>query len=107
MIIVKVSYTVKQEFVRQNQENINLFLKDFQEMNNDDYRYSVYSCQDGKTFFHLSHYKNEEIKKGLLNVESFKYFQRQRDASGLEMQPQIEVLQLTGSSHNILNELNA
>jgi hypothetical protein len=98
MIIVKVTYTVKQEFSSQNQENINLFLKDFQQMNNDDFQYTVYLLENGKTFVHLSHYKNEEIQKALLAVESFKSFQKQRDDNGLEKKPQIEVMKMIGSS---------
>ncbi len=103
MIIVKVTYTVKQKFVLQNQENINSFLKDFQKIDSVDFRYTVYLSEDGKTFVHLSHYKNEEIQKVLLAVESFKYFQKQRDESGLESKPDIELMQLLGSSKDIFN----
>lgn len=57
MIIVKITYTVKQEFVAQNQYNIHAFMKDFKEMDNTGFWYIVYLCDDGKTFVHLSHYK--------------------------------------------------
>ena len=103
MIIVKVNYTVKQEFAAQNQENILLFLQDFQQMNHPDFRYNVYLGADGKTFTHLSHFKHEAIQQIILNVPSFKYFQQQRDNSGLEVQPQIEVMDLVGSSACIFN----
>lgn len=104
MIVVKVTYTVKPAFVLQNQVNINLFMKDFQQLNNNDFRYTAYLCNDGKTFVHLSHYKNEEIQKTLLNIENFKSFQQQRDESGLEATPEIEVMKLIASSHDLFSE---
>lgn len=39
MIIVKVTYTAKADFVSKNQENINEFLIDFKKINSDDFRY--------------------------------------------------------------------
>lgn len=103
MIIVKVTYTVKPYFVQRNQENINLFMVDFKKLNTDDFRYVSYLCGDGKTFVHLSHYKNEEIQKHLLQVPSFLSFQKLRDESGLEGSPQIEVMQLVASSQDLFN----
>lgn len=103
MIIVKVTYTVKPDFVQKNQDNINLFMVDFKKMNINDFRYVAYLCGDGKTFVHLSHYNNEGIQKKLLQVPSFLSFQKQRDDSGLEGSPQIEVMQLVASSQDLLN----
>jgi quinol monooxygenase YgiN len=104
MIIVKVTYTVKPDFVQKNQENINLFMVDFKKLNTNDFQYVSYLCGDGKTFVHLSHYKNEEIQKQLLQVPSFLDFQKQRDASGLLGKPEIEVLELVASSREFFNE---
>ena len=104
MIIVKVTYTVKPDFVKKNQENISLFMADFKKMNTNNFQYVSYLCEDGKTFVHLSHYKNEEIQKQLLQVPSFLYFQKQRDASGLLGKPEIEVLELVASSREFFNE---
>ena len=39
MIIVKVTYTVKPDFVIKNQESINAFLKDFKKIKSNDFRY--------------------------------------------------------------------
>lgn len=103
MIIAKVTYTVKPEFVEKNHENINLFMADFKKMNSNDFRYTAYLCADGKTFVHLSHYQNEEIQKQLLDVPSFKSFQKQRDDSGLEISPKIEMMQLVETSFHIFN----
>ena len=103
MIIVKVSYTVKPEFVQKNQENINLFMIDFQKMDSNDFRYHVYLADDGKTFVHLSHFINEDIQKQVLAVPSFLEFQKQRDASGLNNTHKLELLSLVAASSSILN----
>lgn len=104
MIIVKVSYTVQSAFVQQNQENINLFMVDFKKMNTNEFRYFSYLCEDGKTFVHISHFQNEEIQNRLLQTPSFVSFQKQRDDSGLENLPQIEVMQIMASSHETFNQ---
>ncbi|SFF00854.1 hypothetical protein SAMN05518672_11427 [Chitinophaga sp. CF118] len=104
MITVKVTYTVKSAFISQNQENINLFMDEFRKIGSKDFRYTVYLCEDGKTFVHLSHYQNEEIQKYLLNVPSFKLFQKQRDESGLEGAPQIDVMKMAASSNDIFSQ---
>jgi hypothetical protein len=99
MKTVKVTYTVRSEFVPTNQANINSFMKDFRKLNNADFRYIVYLCEDGNTFMHLSTYANDEIQNRVLDVESFKSFQRQRDESGLEGPHKIEMLTFVASSH--------
>ena len=104
MIIVKVTYTVKPDFVNKNKENIQLFMEDFQKLNANDFRYTIYSCEDGKTFVHLSHYKNEAIQKQLLEVPSFLSFQKQRDESKLELAPTIETMRLVSASTSIFDE---
>lgn len=102
MITVKVTYTVKSDFVQQNQENIQLFMVDFKKMNSNEFRYVSYLCNDGKTFVHLSHYENEEIQKRVLQTSSFLAFQKQRDESGLEGSPEIQVMTIVESVHPIL-----
>lgn len=94
---VKVTYTVKASFVAKNMENIQTFINDLQKMNNDGIRYSIYLAEDGKTFTHLSLYKDEVAQQTFLEMESFKAFQEQRDASGLEAEPSIEVLNLVAA----------
>lgn len=101
MIIVKVTYTVKQEFVAENRDNISAFMKDFREMDNTGFRYNVYLCEDGKTFVHLSHYNYEDVQKQVLAVKSFLYFQQQRDNSGFEIEPKVEMMKLISSSRDI------
>ena len=98
MITVSVSYTVKPEFVETNKANIDLFLEDFKKMNSDDFRYTVYLKEDGVTFVHFSSYNNEEIQNKILNVPSFKLFQKKRDESGLDGSHKVSVLNYVGSS---------
>jgi hypothetical protein len=102
MITVKVTYTVNPEFVEANKNNISRFLNDFKKLNPSDFRYNVYLQEDGTTFLHFSTYKNEEIQKQILNIPSFKYFQEERDKSGLNDTHKLEVLSYVGSSFDIL-----
>ena len=101
MIIVKVTYTVKVDFVQKNQENINDFLKDFKKIKSNDFRYIVYIGDDKKTLTHISMYQNEAIQKELLAVQSFKSFQQQRNNSSLEISKNIEIMELAGASYDI------
>jgi hypothetical protein len=94
---VKVTYTVKASFVAKNKENIGAFINDLQKLNNEGIRYSIYLGEDGKTFTHLSLYKDEIAQQIFLEMDSFKAFQEQRDASGLEVEPNIELMNLVAS----------
>lgn len=71
MIAVKGTYAVNKHFVDQNIKNINLFLKDFGPLNNDNFKYSIYLMEDKKTFVHLSEYKDEIAQQELLSVPTF------------------------------------
>ena len=98
MISVKVTYTVNPDFVAQNKTNIKIFLEEFKKLNPSDFKYDVFLCDDGITFLHLSSYKNEEIQNYILNVPSFKNFQKERDESGLDNSHKFEMLKHIGSS---------
>jgi hypothetical protein len=104
MIAVKVTYTVKPGFVQKNQENIRMFMADFKEMDPAEFRYQVYLLEDGVSFLHLSHFKNEEVQKQVLSVPSFKLFQRLRDESGLNDSHRIETMNVVEFSSTIFNE---
>ncbi|GHC60564.1 hypothetical protein [Ulvibacter litoralis] len=101
MITVKVTYTVKPDFVQKNQENINLFMTDFKKwtlMNSA----TVPMCVE--TAKHLFTYlitKMRTFKKKMLQVPSFLSFQKQRDESSLEGLPEIEVMEVVASSYDI------
>ncbi|UHO39157.1 hypothetical protein H5J24_03185 [Chryseobacterium capnotolerans] len=93
MINVMVSYTVKPEFVSSNKANIQKFLEDFKNLDQSVFEYKVFVKEDGVTFLHYSNYINEEVQHEVLNVPSFKEFQRLRDESGLNDSHKVELLQ--------------
>lgn len=93
MINVLVSYTAKPEFVSQNKGNIHKFLEDFKNLDQSAFEYKVFVKEDGVTFVHYSNYINEEIQYKVLNIPSFKEFQRLRDESGLNGSHKVEILQ--------------
>lgn len=99
MISVIVTYTVKPEFVEQNKQHIQQFLKDFKALDTSGFEYNVYTKEDNLTFVHHSTYKDEKIQTEVLNVPSFKEFQRLRDESGLNGSHTVEVLNLVGSTN--------
>ncbi len=103
MISVIVTYTVKPEYVEQNKQHIQQFLNDFKKLDTSLFEYNVYTKEDKLTFVHQSVYKNKDIQTQVLNVASFKEFQRLRDASGLNGTHRVEVLNLVGSTHQTHN----
>ncbi|MDH6250707.1 cell fate (sporulation/competence/biofilm development) regulator YmcA (YheA/YmcA/DUF963 family) [Chryseobacterium sp. H1D6B] len=93
MINVIVTYTVQPEFVSENKANIHKFLEDFKTLDQSAFEYKVYLKEDGVTFMHYSKYSNEEVQHEILNIPSFKEFQRLRDESGLNNSHQADFLQ--------------
>lgn len=93
MINVIVSYTVNPDFVSENKANIQNFLNDFKNLDQETFEYKVFVKEDGITFVHYSNYINEEVQHEVLNVPSFKEFQRLRDESGLNGSHKVEILQ--------------
>lgn len=93
MINVIVTYTVQPEYVSENKTHIQKFLDDFKNLDQETFEYKVYVKEDGVTFLHYSNYINEEVQHEVLNVPSFKEFQRLRDESGLNGTHKVEILQ--------------
>lgn len=98
MINVIVSYTVSKDFVSTNQQNIERFLYDFNDLDQREFSYRVLLKEDGKTFVHLSKYATESIQNKLLHIPSFLDFQKQRDESREDIRQKIEVCTFVGSS---------
>lgn len=73
--------------------NIKKFLEDFKQLDQSKFEYKVYLKEDGITFLHYSNYENEGVQHEVLNVPSFKEFQRLRDESGLNGSHQVNFLQ--------------
>jgi hypothetical protein len=103
MKIVKVTYTTKIDFSEQNQNNIKNVMTDLQSLNHQGINYNACLSADNKTFIHTAFFKSDEDQKILNELPSFKYFQEQLKASGLEVTPKQELLSLISSSNNIFN----
>lgn len=101
MKIVKVTYTVHPGFVATNQENVKKFVNDIEALNNPAIRYISYLGSDGKTFTHIATFDNDEAQKQFLDLPSFKSFQQQRNASGLEAAENLEVINLVAASYKL------
>jgi len=101
MKIVNVTYTTKAEFAEQNQTNIKTVMADLQQLKYPGINY--YSClaPDSKTFIHTAFFNSDADQKLLNDLPSFKYFQEQLKAGGLEIPPKQDLLTLVGSSVNI------
>ena len=103
MKVVKVTYTTKIDFSEQNQNNIKNVMTDLQSLNHQGINYNACLSTDNKTFIHTAFFKSDEDQKILNDLPSFKIFQEQLKASGLEVSPKQELLYLVGSSTNIFN----
>ncbi len=65
--------------------------------------YNVCLSADNKTFNHTAFFNSDEDQEILNDLSSFKIFQAQLKASGPEVLPKQELLQLVGSSTSIFN----
>lgn len=101
MIVVKVTYTVKDAYENTNKEMIQAFLADFKQLDNSQFLYTVLQTEDEQTFIHTSQYKNKDIQQTLLNTPSFLRFQKQRDEN-LASEPKIEFLKYVGASREVI-----
>ena len=100
MKLVKIQYTVKEEFVPQNKANIKALTDSIRDLGRSDIKHTVYLLTDGKTFLHLAQYENAEAQDVLHNLPAFKYFSREREAH-IEVPPHVEEMSLVGSTFDI------
>lgn len=98
--IVRVQYTTKPEYAAHNKDNITKVMSDLREINNPGIKYGAYLLEDGKTFMHFTQFENEQAHQVLMNLESFRVFQAELKASGLETPPKAENLSLVASSYD-------
>ncbi len=103
MKTVRVTYTARQEYAGQNQQNIQKVMSDLQQLNHPGLLYHCCVNADGKTFVHTAFFKSEQDERVLLDLPSFKSFQQQLMASGPEVPPKQELPAFVGSSHNMFN----
>jgi hypothetical protein len=103
MKIVKVTYTTKAEYAEQNKSNIRQVMSDLKQSDHPGINYNACLSADNKTFIHTAFFSSDEDEKVLLGLPSFKHFQEQLKASGLEVPPKQEFLTLVDSSVTIFN----
>ena len=101
MKAVKVTYTTRADFARQNAANIQKVMDDLKKMNDPSIHYHACLCADNKTFIHTAFFQSESDEKKLFALPSFKQFQEQLRASSPEKAPQQEQLSLVGSSYSM------
>ncbi len=103
MKIIRVTYTTNLEFAERNQRNIQAVMTDLKNRNYAGINYTVCLNADGKTFVHTAFFNTDNDQQLLNDLVSFKYFQEQLKAGGLEVAPKQELLTLIGSSTSIFN----
>lgn len=101
MKIVRVHYTTTAEFAPRNQQNIKAIVAELQQLKHPGIHYSTYLLPDGKTFMHFDYFDSEESHRLLTELDSFKRFDEELWASGLEVEPKLELLSLVAASSDI------
>ncbi|MEI6021170.1 MAG: hypothetical protein WCR21_08575, partial [Bacteroidota bacterium] len=91
------------EYVEQNKSNIKNVMADLQKLNHLGINYNACLSSDNKTFIHTAFFKSDDDQKLLNELSSFKNFQEQLKASGLEVPPKQELLTLIGFSNEVFN----
>ena len=101
MKAVKVQYTVKDEYVETNKNNIQKVMDELVGINNQGVRYSAFVLNDGKTFVHFAMYPDEETMSIVNNLETFKSFRQQLKESQPEVPPGAEDLNLVAAAYDL------
>src|SRR5258708_38052371 len=70
MIITHIQYTVRAEYVAENQEYIRRILEDMRALGRTDIGSSIFVKEDGKTFLHFLFCVNEEGEKTSFQFQS-------------------------------------
>jgi putative heme iron utilization protein len=99
MKAIKVEYTVREDFVKTNKENISAVMNELKGLNAG-VKYFVSIKEDGKSFVHIAISRDEQSRNVIPNLESFKKFQEQLK-TGLESPPKSENLETVNSSFDI------
>jgi len=101
MKAVRVQYTVKKEFVEQNQSNIRKVMSDLKAMNNSGIKYSSFILEDGQTFMHFAMYPDDVTGQIVSELPAFVKFRTELKDSIPEVPPKAENLELVGSAYDI------
>lgn len=98
MKTVRVQYTTSPAFAAKNLENIAAIAEELRLLNHPGIKYSAWLLPDGKTFMHFDQFENEQAHLELQELVSFKKFGDELWASGLEVEPKLELLTLAAST---------
>jgi hypothetical protein len=100
MKVVRVQYTTTAAFAPINQANIAAIVKELKELNHPGIKYSCWLLPDGKTFMHFDQFESEEDHELLTSLASFNKFGDELWASGLEVEPKLDLLTLVASTED-------
>lgn len=100
MKVVRVQYTTTLEFAPVNQRNIAAVVDELKTLNHPGIKYGAWLFPNGKTFMHFDQLENEEAHQVLQSLASFKKFAAELWASGLEVEPKLDLLTLVASTEN-------
>lgn len=98
MKVVRVQYTTTAQFAPINQRNIAAIVAELKQLNHPGIKYTAWLLPDGKTFMHFDQCENEEAHLALQELASFKKFAEELEASGLEVEPKLELLSLVAAT---------
>jgi len=98
MKTVRVQYTTKASFAATNQQNIAAVVAELKTLNHPGIKYGAWLLPDGKTFMHFDQFDSEQSHLVLQELASFKKFADELWASGLEVEPKLELLTLAAST---------
>jgi hypothetical protein len=98
MKALRVHYTTTAAFAPRNQANIAGIVKELKKLNHPGIKYSTWLLPDGKTFMHFDQFENEEAHEVLTSLASFKKFDEELWASGLEVEPVLEKVTLVAAT---------
>ncbi len=97
MKTVKVQYTVKPEFVEENEANILRVMEALRSNPIEGMRYASFTLDDGQTFVHINMTADQETLSKLNDLNEFQYFQAALKASGPVSPPKSENLNLVAA----------
>jgi hypothetical protein len=100
MKIIRVQYTTSAQFAPINQANITGIVNELKAIKYLGIKYSCWLLPDGKTFMHFDQFENEEAHQVLTALASFKKFDVELWASGLEIEPMLDEPTLVASTES-------
>lgn len=101
MKIVRVTYTVKPDYVAQNKANIEQVMKDLKALGNPNTKYASYLEDDGVTFMHFAQYPDEQTAKLLNELPAFTKFRKELKESNPVSPPNAVDMTLVASAFDI------